>query len=175
MKTDWKVVFCIEVDFLYDNPPLDLGWEALNRVQVNLAKAPSNVKWIAIENFNSIDGLLDDGSLQIGLENSVVLTLDYENLSEQEVRDEVLSDGKEIQFTFTDPEEGMFYAVTRVMYWAFYDLNNPSEEEVEIDSIELYQFDDEIYPNLVFDEENDGDFVGATAEWYFKENYQLDF
>ena len=170
-RSDWKVVVCIQVNFSHDNPPEGEDLYAfLNSVDVQLGSAPANVELISVDPFNSIDGQLEDGTYQIGIENSVVLAYDYENVNESEVKTKVLKDLQQTQFSFTKPIEGVDYYISQMYYWAFYDLNNPSEEEIDTDLIDIYQFDENTYPNIVIDEENDDDFEGITEQWAFNKD-----
>jgi len=170
LKTDWKVFVCIQVDYIYDDAPDD-GWDFLNDVQADLVASPDNVELLEVEPIESTSEDLDDGTIQIATENAVLLSYEYLNLTRAEVLTSILADFLKTHFEFTDPLPGVWYSLSQVQYWAFYDVDNPNYEPPDFPEVEPYQFDEEIFPNFVFYEESEEDFAGAHQIWEFTDDF----
>ena len=169
LKTDWKVIVCIQVDYIYDDAPDD-GWDFLNKVQADLVASPENVELLEVELIESTLDVLDDGTTQIANENAILLSYEYIDLTLDKVLSSVFADFQATHFEFTDPLPDVWYSLSQVQYWAFYDVDHPNYEPPDFPE-EPYQFDEEIFPNFVFHQESGGDFAGTHLNWEFTDDF----
>jgi len=85
----------------------------------------------------------------------------------------VWDDVTKICIDFKTDKDEVRYDVNECAYFAFFDLNNPIDEEND-EGISSFTLSGEIYPNYLFhldDEPFDEEMEGESVEWTFSEDY----
>ena len=166
MNTDWQVNVFVLVNASVDiseSGENDAASEALTDVTFDLGQHPSNC---SLEYFDRRDSWGTDDA--VGIAYMAKLTYEYNEITEKSAKSKVLDDFQNTHFAFESPSDEVEYEIDFIAAWAFFDLQNPNEEDDgDVDEEFL---SDGVMPNSIYgfglDVEGDEDFVGSSANWY---------
>ena len=166
MKSRWQVDVYVLINCLLDDLDEggDVSWDPLNNVDCDLGFSPTNC---TLEYFDSRDSF--DSESYIGVAYMAKLTYQYDAETEESVQSRVLEDFKKTHFVFDATSERIVYDIDFIHAWAFFDLDNPNEDEEGADS-DVVDTVNDAFPNSLYgfmlDETGNDVFVGSDGTWY---------
>jgi hypothetical protein len=169
MKTDWQVNVFVLINAsiqLDEDEGVEHEIDSLGKVTAELVNHPENC---SLDYFDSRDSWSTEDA--VGLAYMTKLTYEYADISEKQVKIKVLKDFQKTQFDFDSPSDEIDCDIDFVAAWAFFDKQNPNEDE-ELEVEEEFM-SDEVLPNFIYgfglEVESDEDFVGSAENWHLSE------